>query len=56
MDISFERPWFLLLIPVVIGLLIFSMRYMIAQNKKTQIGQVVYFGYGAYFSTGTGVG
>ena len=41
MDISFERPWFLLLIPVVIGLLIFSMRYMIAQNKKTQIGQVV---------------
>lgn len=41
MDISFERPWFLLLIPVVIGLLIFSMRYMIAQNKKTRIGQVV---------------
>ncbi len=41
MDISFERPWFLLLIPVVIGLLIFSMRYMIAQNKKTRIGQVI---------------
>ena len=41
MDISFERPWFLLLIPVVVGLLIFSMRYMIAQNKKTRIGQVV---------------
>lgn len=41
MDISFERPWFLLLIPVVIGLLIFSMRYMIAQNKKTRISQVV---------------
>lgn len=41
MDISFERPWFLLLIPVVIGLLIFSMRYMIAQNKRTRIGQVV---------------
>lgn len=41
MDISFERPAFLLLIPVVIGLLIFSMRYMIAQNKKTRIGQVV---------------
>ena len=41
MDISFERPWFLLLLPVVIGLLIFSMRYMIAQNKKTRIGQVV---------------
>lgn len=41
MDISFERPLFLLLIPVVIGLLIFSMRYMIAQNKKTRIGQVV---------------
>lgn len=41
MDISFERPLFLLLIPVVIGLLIFSMRYMIAQNKKTKIGQIV---------------
>lgn len=41
MDISFERPWFLILIPIVIGLLIFSMRYMIAQNKKTRIGQVV---------------
>ena len=41
MDISFERPIFLLLIPVVIGLLIFSMRYMIAQNKKTRISQVV---------------
>ncbi len=41
MDIAFERPLFLLLIPVVIGLLIFSMRYMIAQNKKTKIGQVV---------------
>ncbi len=41
MDISFERPWFLILIPVIIGLLIFSMRYMIAQNKKTRIGQVI---------------
>ncbi len=41
MDISFERPWFLLLIPVVIGLLIFSMRYMIAQNKRTRISQVI---------------
>ncbi len=41
MDISFERPLYLLLIPVVIGLLIFSMRYMIAQNKKTKIGQIV---------------
>ncbi|MBQ7833001.1 MAG: VWA domain-containing protein, partial [Lachnospiraceae bacterium] len=41
MDISFERPIFLLLIPVVIGLLIFSMSYMIAQNKKTRISQVV---------------
>lgn len=41
MDISFERPWFLLLLPVIIGLLIFSMRYMIAQNKKTRISQVV---------------
>ena len=41
MDISFERPWFLILIPIIIGLLIFSMRYMIAQNKKTRIGQVI---------------
>lgn len=40
MNISFERPLFLLLLPVVIGLLIFSMRYMIAQNKKTRIAQV----------------
>lgn len=41
MDISFERPWFLILLPVIIGLLIFSARYMIAQNKKTKIGQVI---------------
>ncbi len=40
MNISFERPLFLLLLPVIIGLLIFSMRYMIAQNKKTRIAQV----------------
>lgn len=41
MSVSFEQPWVLLLIPVVIALLIFSMRYMVIQNKRTKIGQII---------------
>lgn len=41
MNISFESPGFLLLIPVVIVLLIVSLRFMVMQNKKTAIGQII---------------
>jgi len=41
MDIAFERPWVLLLIPVVIGLLIFSMRYMVTRRTTTKISQII---------------
>ena len=41
MNITFENPWYLLLIPAVIILLIISMRFMLVQNKRAAIGTVI---------------
>ncbi len=41
MSIEFVHPWYLILIPIVIGLLIFSMRYMFTNQKSSKIKQVV---------------
>ena len=41
MSIRFENPWFLLFIPVVIGLLIFSMRYIYTRNTGLKIFQII---------------
>ncbi len=41
MSIAFESPGFLLLIPVVIVLLIISMRFMVIHNKRAGIGQII---------------
>lgn len=41
MNITFERPWFLLIIPVVIGLLIFSMRYIYTKNMGVKVMQII---------------
>lgn len=41
MSISFVRPMFLLLIPIVIGLLIYSMKYMFSRSMSAKVGQVV---------------
>ena len=41
MSIVFEKPLYLLLIPLVIVLLIFSMKFMFTRSKKTKIGQII---------------
>lgn len=41
MSIVIDKPWYLLLIPVVVGLLIFSMRYMYTRSKTAKIAQIV---------------
>ncbi len=41
MSITFQHPWVLLAIPVVIGLLIFSMRYMYSRNMAQKISRIL---------------
>lgn len=41
MNITFENPGYLLLIPVVIILLLISMRFMLVQNKRAAIGTMI---------------
>ena len=40
MNISFAHPWLLLLIPVVIAALIFSMRFMYSRNMAQKISRI----------------
>ncbi len=41
MSISFENPWYLLLIPVVALFLIITQRFMFTREKGSKIGQIV---------------
>ena len=41
MSITFQYPWILLLIPVVVGLLIFSMRFMYSRNMAQKISRIL---------------
>lgn len=41
MHIYFDRPLFLLILPVALGLLIFSMKFMYTRNFRTKLGQVL---------------
>ena len=41
MNIEFSRPLVLIGIPIVVGLLIFSARYMFVKNKSHRIMQIV---------------
>ncbi|MBR6382370.1 MAG: VWA domain-containing protein, partial [Lachnospiraceae bacterium] len=41
MSISFENPWYLLLIPVVALFLVITQRFMFTREKGSKIGQIV---------------
>ena len=41
MSISFQNPWLLLLIPVIIGALIFSMKFMYSRNMAQKISRIL---------------
>ena len=41
MSISFQHPWILILIPVVIAALIFSMKFMYSRNMASKISRIL---------------
>ncbi|MBR3039832.1 MAG: VWA domain-containing protein [Lachnospiraceae bacterium] len=41
MSITFQNPWVLLLIPVIIAALIFSMRFMYSRNTAQKISRII---------------